>query len=173
MLFDGTDSLLRTLALSLGAYGSLIVLLRLSGKRTLAKMNAFDLVVTVSLGSTLATILLSREVALAQGVVALAALVLLQFAIAWLSVRLKWVERLAKAEPAVLLRDGVLRQGVMRRERVTADEIKSAVRSAGLGALEMAALVVLETDGSLSVVAKSAAGSGSAFPQSEVDDGRE
>jgi uncharacterized membrane protein YcaP (DUF421 family) len=41
--------------------------LRVSGKRTLAKMNAFDLVVTVALGSTLATILLSADVSLAEG----------------------------------------------------------------------------------------------------------
>jgi uncharacterized membrane protein YcaP (DUF421 family) len=49
-----------------------------SGKRTLSKLDAFDLIVTVALGSTLATVLLSRDVALAEGIVAFALLVGLQ-----------------------------------------------------------------------------------------------
>jgi hypothetical protein len=66
---------------------ALIAVLRWSGKRTLAKMNAFDLIVTVTLGSTLATILLSRDVALLEGLTALVLLVVLQLAASWLSVR--------------------------------------------------------------------------------------
>ncbi len=49
------------------AYLALVFLLRISGKRTLSKMNAFDLVVTVALSSTLATMLLSKSVALLPG----------------------------------------------------------------------------------------------------------
>ena len=58
MWFDSWDSLLRVIAGGFAAYASLVVLLRVSGKRTLSKLNAFDLVVTVALGSTLATMLL-------------------------------------------------------------------------------------------------------------------
>ena len=68
------------------AYAALVLSLRFSGKRTLAKMNVFDLVVTVS-GSTLATITLSNDVALAQGLLALALLITPQFAMTWSSVR--------------------------------------------------------------------------------------
>jgi uncharacterized membrane protein YcaP (DUF421 family) len=60
------------------AYFALIVLLRLSCKRTLAKLNAFDFVVTVALGSTPATVLLTSDVALAEGVLAFTLLVALQ-----------------------------------------------------------------------------------------------
>jgi uncharacterized membrane protein YcaP (DUF421 family) len=56
MFFSGWDSLLRTLVVGLLAYVVLVVFLRLSGKRTLSKLNAVDLVVTVALGSTLATV---------------------------------------------------------------------------------------------------------------------
>ena len=65
----------------------LLLLLRVSGKRTLTRMNAFDLVVTVALGSTLATVLLTKSVALADGLVAFAVLILLQYGLTWLSVR--------------------------------------------------------------------------------------
>ena len=82
MFFDSWTGLGRVLLVGTLAYVALVLLLRISGKRTLTKLNAFDLVVTVALGSTLATVLLSKSVALAEGVVALALLVSLQYAIA-------------------------------------------------------------------------------------------
>jgi uncharacterized membrane protein YcaP (DUF421 family) len=87
MLFQSWTGLGRVLLVGTLAYAALVLLLRISGKRTLSKLNAFDLVVTVALGSTLATVLLSKSVALAEGVLALCLLVSLQYAIAWLSVR--------------------------------------------------------------------------------------
>ena len=154
MFFDGWEAIVRTLAVGVSGYVALIALLRMSGKRTLSKMNAFDLVVTVALGSTLATMLLARDVSLAQGVVACALLVGLQLAITWSAVRWSWVGALVKAEPRLLLVRGELLRGAMRQERVTEDEVRTAVRAAGLDALADAEAVVLETDGSLSVVCR-------------------
>jgi uncharacterized membrane protein YcaP (DUF421 family) len=82
MLFDSWTGLGRVLIVGTLAYAALVLLLRISGKRTLTKLNAFDLIVTVALGSTLATVLLSSSVALAEGVAALALLILLQYLIA-------------------------------------------------------------------------------------------
>ena len=62
-------------------------------------MNAFDLVVTVALDSTLATVLLSSNVALAEGLLAFALLISLQFGVTWLSVRSSTFRRLVKNEP--------------------------------------------------------------------------
>lgn len=76
MFFNDEFSLLRVVIVGTLAYLSLVLLLRVSGKRTLSKMNAFDLVVTVAIGSTLATVLLSKDVALADGVVAFTLLIL-------------------------------------------------------------------------------------------------
>ncbi len=81
VFFSSADTLWRTLVVSLVAYLCLVVLLRVSGKRTLSKMNAFDFVVTIALGSTLATILLNKDTSLAEGVMALGLLVGLQFLI--------------------------------------------------------------------------------------------
>jgi uncharacterized membrane protein YcaP (DUF421 family) len=148
---DGS-TLLRTLTLGVLAYAALLVFLRTTGKRTLSKLNAFDLVVTVALGSTLATILLSRNVSLAQGALALALLVGLQFAITWTSVRLRWVRAIVTGEPSLLVHHGEFLEDLMRRERVTPEEILAAVRSAGHANLECVEAVVLETDGSFSVI---------------------
>ena len=165
MFFSGLEGLLRIGVVGVFAYCALIGILRVSGKRTLAKLNAFDLVVTVALGSTLATVLLSKDVALAEGVLAFIVLASLQFIIAWSSLRFGIVERVAKSSPRILLEEGELQQSALKEERITDDEIRAAVRSAGIGDLAEVAAVVLETDGSLSVIAKSKAGARTAWPR--------
>lgn len=163
MLFNGWDTLLRTLIVGVLAYVVLVVFLRVSGKRTLSKMNAFDLIVTVALGSTLATVLLSKDVALAEGALAFALLIGLQFAVTWSSVRSRWVRRLATGEPMMLLYRGKFLPASLRQARVTEDEVRAAIRSAGVDTLEKVQAVVLETDGSFSVVPRGEGGKGSSF----------
>lgn len=154
MLFNDWFGLGRVLIVGTLAYFALVLVLRVSGKRTLSKMNAFDFVVTVALGSTLATVLLSKDVALAEGVIAFAVLIYLQYGITWLSVRSNWVRGLVKAEPSLLFFDGRFLEEPMRRERVTEDEIRSSVRSQGMSEMEDALAVILETDGSMTVLKK-------------------
>lgn len=163
VFFDSWNEIFRVLVMAGLAYPILIAAVRASGKRTLSKMNAFDLVVTVALGSTLATILLNRQVALWEGALALGSLVTLQFVTAWASVRFRGVRRLVKAEPTLLLHEGRLLSEAMRRQRVTPDEVRQAIRAQGTGALELVHAVVLETDGSFSVISRSQYGSGSAM----------
>lgn len=153
MFFDDIHGLLRVAAVTLLAYSAMILVLRIVGKRALAKLNAFDLVVTVALGSTLATVLLSKDVALAEGVLAFAALALLQWVVSRVSISSTWFRELVRAEPRLLLENGVYRHDAMASERVTVGEIDAAVRNAGHGRLESIAAVVLETDGSISVIA--------------------
>jgi uncharacterized membrane protein YcaP (DUF421 family) len=152
MFFDSWAGLARTAIVGVVAYAALVVLLRVSGKRTLSKMNAFDLIVTVALGSTLATILLSRDVALAEGILALAVLIGLQYLIAALSVRSPAVSRLVKSEPRLLLYQGRFLHRAMRDERVVEAEVLAAIRQQGIAALPAVEAVVLETDGSMTVV---------------------
>lgn len=154
MLFDGWTALLRVLVVGVCAYVALVLILRVSGKRTLSKMNAFDLVVTVSLGSALATVLLSKSVALAEGVLAFALLVLLQWSVAWLSCRSDRFLKIIKAEPALLFFDGRMLSDALRRERVAPEEILAAVRSSGLPDPKQVWAVVLETDGKFSILSR-------------------
>lgn len=152
MLFSGWDSVARTLVVGVAAYVALVIFLRISGKRTLSKLNAFDLVVTVALGSSLATALITKDVTLVDGALAFALLIALQFAVTWSSVRTRWVRRLVTGEPRLLLYRGRLLDDAMRRARLTEGEVLSAVRGAGIARVEDVEAVVLETDGSLSVV---------------------
>jgi uncharacterized membrane protein YcaP (DUF421 family) len=161
VFFTGWDGVRRTLIIGLLAYPALILFLRIAGNRTLAKLNAFDLIVTVALGSTLATVLLSKTVALAEGVLAFFILVGLQFLVTWSSVRVRWVRRVVTGEPRLLLYQGEMLLTALRKARLTQDEVMAAVRGAGVHALENVQAVVLETDGSLSVVGRGAATSSS------------
>lgn len=152
MFFDSWDSLLRIGLTGIIAYAGTIFLLRISGNRTLSKMNSFDLVVTIAFGSTLSTILIDSRVSIAEGLLAIALLVALQFVITWLSVRSRTISGIVKTQPTLLLMDGEYRRDAMKRVRVTAEEIRSAVRQHGLGSAAQVAAVILEPDGSLSVI---------------------
>ncbi|WP_104526101.1 DUF421 domain-containing protein [Blastococcus atacamensis] len=163
MWFDSWSDLGRILAVGVSAYACLVLVLRLSGKRTLAKLNAFDLVVTVALGSTLATILLSSDVSLAEGIVALALLATAQFVVAWTTVRRPGLRSVVTARPTLVLRDGEPVAAALRDQRVSVDEIRQAVRATGCGDLSRVAAVVLESDGSLSVVPADRLGDGTAL----------
>lgn len=102
MFFQDGQGIVRTMVVGLLAYAVLVLVLRISGKRTLAKLHAFDLVVTVALGSTLSAIVLQESVALAEGAVALALLIIAQYAVRFTSVRSRAVANLVRSEPALL-----------------------------------------------------------------------
>lgn len=156
IFFAGWPGVIRTLICGALGYLMLVLLLRAAGKRTLTKMNAFDLVVTVALGSILATITLSKEVALLEGTAALGILIGAQYSVAWLSARFQAVNRLVKAEPALLFHRGEFLHEAMRRERIAEDEVRAAIRSHNHVSLQEVHAVVLETDGSISVIGEGA-----------------
>ncbi len=164
MLFHSWADLVRVLVTGTLSYSALVLMLRLSGKRTLSKMNAFDLVVTVALGSTFASVLLSKDVALAEGMVAFAVLVTMQFIVAWLSVRSSAMRRLVKSDPRLLFYDGQLLHSSMRAERVTEAEVRAAIRAQGISTLEDVEAVVLETNGTFTVMRSSGVGGRSVLP---------
>ncbi|MDZ4267915.1 MAG: DUF421 domain-containing protein [Mycobacterium sp.] len=163
MWFDAWSDIARVLLVGSAAYVTLVVVLRISGKRTLAKLNAFDLVVTVAVGSTLATILLNTDVSFAEGATAFALLATLQFLAATVSSRLQAGRSVLTARPTLLVSQGRLLDEALRRQRVSVDEIRQAIRSTGHGDVSQIAAVVLETDGSLSVIAGDKVGDWSAL----------
>jgi uncharacterized membrane protein YcaP (DUF421 family) len=154
MFFDGWSELGRVLLFGVVAYAGMVLFLRMSGKRTLSKMDAFDFVITTALGSALAQVVLSKDGALATGLAAFAVIIGLQYVATTLSKRSHFVRRLIKDEPVLLYFRGEFLREAMRREHVPAMEIYAAVRSAGVAALEEVEAVVLEADSSFSVVRK-------------------
>lgn len=163
LFFTSWASIGRTLIIGLLAYAGLILMLRVSGKRTLSKMNAFDLIVTVAMGSILASVLLNKSVALADGLLAFGLLIGLQFGITWLSVRSRAISRLVKSDPALLVYNGHYLPDTMRAERITEGEILASLRERGIASLDDAAAVVLENDGTLTALHKASSAEGSSL----------
>ena len=163
MFFEDWGGIWRTVVVGALAYGGLVALVRVAGKRTLAKMNAFDWIVTVALGSTLATILLSKDVALAEGLTAFAILIALQLAITWLSVRTKVVPSLVKSDPTLVAFEGRAIHDALNAQRVSEEELLQAVRQKGFASVAAVHAVVLETDGSFSVIGDGPNGGDSAL----------
>jgi uncharacterized membrane protein YcaP (DUF421 family) len=167
IFFNGWSGLGRTLVVGVMAYAVLIFMLRISGKRTLSKLNAFDLVVTVALGSKLATILLSKDVALAEGAMAFLVLVGLQYILALIASRSgdvsDRVRQLIKSEPMLLVYRGEFLNDALKDERLAQVEVLAALRGQGHGSLESVEAVVLETDGTLSVITRAGSGGNDAL----------
>lgn len=152
IFFDGWSGLIRVVAIAPCAYAVLVLFLRISGKRTLTQLNAFDLVITVSLGSVLATLVLSKQTPLFDGIAAMALLIGLQWIVAFASVRSRTVRDLVRSEPALLARDGACDAAALRRNRVTEDELLQAVRASGRMSIADTRYVYLQTDGNFAVI---------------------
>ena len=153
--FDTWESVLRTALIAPLSYLSLLLMLRVVGKRTLSQLNAFDLIVTVALGSTLATTILTKDIALVDGLLGFALLIGLQWTISKLCFKYKSVQDLVKTEPRLLYFKGKHLKKALRECRVTKEEIQQVVRSTGIGRLEDTDAIVLETNGKFSVIRKS------------------
>ncbi|MFL6216539.1 MAG: DUF421 domain-containing protein [Blastocatellia bacterium] len=152
MFFQSWTMIGRVVVLGVLAYIALVVMLRVSGKRTLAMMDPFDFVITAALGSTLAQVILSKEVTLLDGIAAFAVLIGLQFVVTLLSLRYRVVRHLIKPHPKLLYYRGEFLTEVMKSEHVHEVEILTAVRSEGFLSLEDVEAVVLEPNSNFSVI---------------------
>ena len=115
-------------------------------------MNAFDFVVTVALGSMLATVILSKDIALLDGLFGLFLLIALQYLITWLASRYSMIDTIIKSSPTLLVYKGVMMKNAMLQERIDADEIYATIRKKGYSAISEVDAIILETDGSLTAI---------------------
>ncbi len=132
-------------------YAAIIVFTRISGLRSFAKMSSFDFAVTVAFGSILASAVLSRQPALAQVLVALFALYLLQALVALLRRRTEWAGAVDN-EPLVLMAGTEILEENMKTAMVTPDDLAAKLRESNVIALDEVRAVILETTGDISVL---------------------
>ncbi|HET6244542.1 MAG: DUF421 domain-containing protein [Bacteroidetes bacterium] len=152
IFFSNWDSIIRTVLLTSLGYFSIVILLRVSGKRTLSKMNAFDFVITIALGSCLATLSLNKNVTLAEGVISLSLLIFLQFLMTWLSVRISKFKFFITSSPTLVFYQGEFLHKVMKEQRITVEEIYNAGRLKGLTSLDNIEMIIFEATGDLSII---------------------
>jgi len=154
---DGWAPIVRVVIIGTLSYIAVVALLRYFGKRALTKMNAFDFVITVAIGSAFASSVMSKQVTLADGVSAFVLLLVLQRSFAFLSIHLGWFGRYLKAQPLLIVYRGLILWDSARREQLGELEILGGLRNHGVAAVEDVLAMVLEPDGSFSVIQMSAA----------------
>jgi uncharacterized membrane protein YcaP (DUF421 family) len=152
VFFQGWEPIFRTAISTSASYLALIVLLRVAGQRTLAKWYAFDLIVTVALGSTFANTVLAKDITVAQAVVGFLILVGLQFLVSFIVLHWSPMREVVNSPPTLVFHNGQFQNDAMRSQRVAEADVRAAVRQNGRASLEQVAAVILESDGTFSVI---------------------
>jgi uncharacterized membrane protein YcaP (DUF421 family) len=117
----------------------------------------------VTIGSAFGRMLTAREVGLVDALATFTVLLMLQQAVAWLQQRSSRFGSLIRAKPVLVCYRGRILDDVLSDQRLREAELLQAVRAEGLGSIAEAEAIVLEPDGSFSVVQRSTAGDGSAI----------
>ncbi|MBN9644609.1 DUF421 domain-containing protein [Corynebacterium mendelii] len=163
MWYSGLDPLIRIVLVGSASYVTLLIMLRISGARSLAKFNAFDFAVTVAVGSMLASAVTSTDLAYVSGVVAIAMMLVLQYVVAKVIRTNHTARNLVTATPIVLVKDGRLIEEGLKRSRLGKADVNQAARQAGHGSFESIGAMILETDGTMSTIAKDSMGNADAL----------
>ncbi len=139
-------------------YVVLVVFLRLFGKRELAQLNPFDLVVLLSLSNTVQNAIIGEDNSVTGGVIGAFALLTINWLVMWLLYRTPAMNKAMEGEPATLIRDGKVDVAACKRERLTREELITALNRNGFNEPEDVALCVLEPNGTFFVKGKSPSG---------------
>lgn len=167
LFFKDWQSLHHVAICSLVGYLALFIFIRISGKRTLSKLNAFDFVVSVTLGSTLSSMILAK-VPILDGMVAVIIIIALQFVLAKLARESESMEKMINSKPTLLFYNGEFLENEMSREVITKEEIFSAIREFRIEKISDVRAVVMELNGELTVVKKSAGGMDTSLGDIEI-----
>ena len=143
------DAVLRAFAL----YLVLLVLLRLTGKRSLSQVTTFDFVILLIVGEASQQALLGEDFSVIHAALVIATLLLLDRGSDYLAWRFGWFQRWTQSVPAILVENGRPLNDVLKKFHLTEDDIVTAGREAhGLERLDQVKWAVLESSGGISVI---------------------
>ena len=146
-----TDGLLAIILTAIGIYIALVILTRISGKRSFSKMSSFDFAMTVSIGSILATVIVSKSVSLQYGIIGLVLIYSLQMVVA-AARHYKPIRNLVDNKPTLLMQNGKLIKNNLKKCKVTESDVKAKLREANVIQLSEVKAVVFESTGDISVL---------------------
>ena len=133
-------------------YLAIIVALRFFGMQALAQMSAYDLIATIALGSFVANLAFSPDLAVVAGIAGILAVLVLQEGLRYLIFRIRHTRKLVAEEPCVVVWRGQVLEDRLASFHIAIEEVRAAVRRAGMASFEEAQAVVLENDGNWFVV---------------------
>jgi uncharacterized membrane protein YcaP (DUF421 family) len=152
VFFRSWDGLLRVVLSAAVVYVLVVAALRWVGARALAKMSAYDLIVSIALGSMVAAIPLSTSISVADGIAAIATFLALQELTRFFQARYRVAHHFVRERPHLVVWEGKLIEDRLKEIDASPDEVRAAVRQAGLLRIDDVQAVVLENDGAWSVM---------------------
>jgi uncharacterized membrane protein YcaP (DUF421 family) len=143
------DSVLKALVI----YVVLWLLIRVSGRRTLAELSTFDFILFLVIGGATQRALIGQDYSLTNAFVVITTLIVVDILVGLLERDFRFISKIIKGVPTILVDDGHVLTGRMRRARVTADEIMERARSLhGLETLDQIKYAILEASGDISII---------------------
>jgi uncharacterized membrane protein YcaP (DUF421 family) len=135
-------------------YGFLVLGLRLAGKREMAQLNAFDLVVLLTLSNALQNAIIGNDNSLLGGLIGAGALLLINHLVVRFLYDHEKVDRFIEGDADVLIENGVIKEDRLKKELITRAELEAAAHKQGLDSLDEVDKAILETGGTISFFAK-------------------
>lgn len=132
-------------------YVFLLVLLRVSGKRQIGQLAPFDLVLLLVLSNAVQNAMNGGDNSVGAGLISAITLVLLNYAVGYMTYRSKRLEGLIEGRPKVIVHNGEIFRDVMNREKLTQHELEAAFRAAGCSCAAEVHFAILENNGQISV----------------------
>ena len=139
---------------ALAVYVFLVIGLRLAGRRELGQLTTFDLILLLILSNAVQNSINAGDNSLGGGIVSASALLVINWIVGWATYRFRWFERIVQGRPIRIITDGKIHVKAMQRERITLEELRSALRKQGIESLSECGRAVLEADGTLTAVKK-------------------
>jgi uncharacterized membrane protein YcaP (DUF421 family) len=137
---------------AVGVYLTLLLFTRLAGLRSFSKLSSFDFAITVAIGSVVATVILSDDPPLVQGIIGLASLFGIQSIVSALRNRSGRVRRAVDNTPLLLMAGDEVVAENLREARMTRDDLRAKLREANVLHPDQIRAVVMESTGDVSVL---------------------
>ena len=133
-------------------YFTLMVALRVLGKRELSEMSPFELVTLLMIPEIFSPALAREDYSMTHATIGAATLFTLLFLTSALTFRFKGAERVVEGKATVLVRNGQFLERNMQHERVTPDEVLTEMHKSGIEQIEEVRWAILEMDGKIAIV---------------------
>ena len=133
-------------------YVFLVAALRLSGRRELAQMTTFDLVLVLILSNAVQNSINAGDNSLGGGLISAATLLSLNWMVGYSAYRWRGFRRLVQGRPLAIVTHGRVHTQALHKEQITLEELRSALRKQGIGTISECKTVILEPDGTLTAI---------------------
>lgn len=152
LFFDNIDKLARIVLTTVMVYVSIVLVTKVSGKRSTSQLNNFDWIVTVMIGSLGASTILLKDIPFIEGISSIFVLYLLQFLVTKYASVSPQFSSFILSEPRIVFYQGQFLPDAMEAERLTRQEIECAMRSEGMNSFDDVEAIVFESDAKLTII---------------------